>query len=392
VSRAAICALLILLVPRSGSAHPINTALSVISADAIRIGHGLVTRDPQGRWRFVCPVTWGGPIAPLSLALDGDTMVVIGEEGAFEMTREGIVMPRFVPGVAARTAREVERAGDRVLALASGAKGSVIASFGPGSSRALVEDERRLHSIEASPSGFAVTSSDAEGIRIEEYGLDGAPAGASLVRYAGIATATVGIERAGDELFAVIAQPAEYVLARIEGDRLRLIASSAAPILGPVKAGEEVWFIEEGALLRVNGGEVQVVDQTQLYGCLEEDAGTIRACIDAQIFELLPDGRRELLFELAEVKGPRLSHLSPEDRVTCEFEWTIFAGEVGLDPTIPPDEEPPPPHPECGCSTTEVSRSLRSWWCLLLLACLRAWRQRSRRLVRLGPRCESPSP
>jgi hypothetical protein len=380
-SRAAIGVALVVL-PQLASAHPINTALSVVSEDAIRIGHGLVTLDEMGRWRFVCPAAWGGPETPLSLGLGPDTMVVIAGDGAFEMTLDGIAALLEERIVASRT-RELERAGGVVLALASDVRGSIVAAFEAGSARVILEETRRLHSIEGTEDGFVATSSAAEGVRLTTYGLDGSEVGSSIVPYGEIATATAGIERAGGELYALLAHPGEYRLARIDGDRLRLIATSELPILGPVRAGEEVWFIEDGALLRATGTDVEVIDQTQLYSCLEEGDGFIYACIDTRIYALRPNADPELLFDLLDVKGPRLSHFDPDDRVSCEFEWAIFASEAGLDPTIPDDGEEEPA-PSCGCTATP--RGGAGSVLLLFLVCLRAWRQRARRMVRLPSR------
>jgi hypothetical protein len=363
---------------RFAAAHTTPAVLGVISdaggeLGAVRLAHGLAARDEQGRFRFICPHTWGGPDTPLALALGGTAapIVVIGAQRAFELGARGEATPA-TSAIDTATAKKLVRGGGFVFALAGDRDSSLVLRFEPGRATPVIEDRSTIHSIAATRARLYTVAPAAEGAALGEHALDGAELGDTIARGPDLRDATLRLGSAGDRLYLTAARAGETRLFRVDDGALAELATSTTAVLGPVRAGGEDVVLEGGALRRAGGA---VIDAARAYTCLDEGEAGAYACARTVLYALEPGGAAgAAVFDVAEVKGPRLAGLDEDARLACELEWRDFALEAGLDPAIPA-EEPASSAPGEGCGCTAGGRPS-----VIGLALLFLWqRRRSRR-------------
>jgi hypothetical protein len=371
----------LLFAAREAEAHLALGVYGALTADggaltSVRIGHGLATVDELGRWRFVCPTVWEGPDSPPALGVPGEgSVVVIGASRPFEISLDAIAESRPAAGVTALTTKKMIHAGPSVLTLASTRDTSVVYAFERGRTRPLLGD-RYIDSIAGGADRIYVATATSTGMAIEEIGLDGALLAKRTVSLDSAASAVLSLERTNERLFAGVLKTGDFRLFEIEGERASLIATATVALFGPVVVGSELFVLDRGGLARIGASGVEQVDRARRYNCLEELDGRTYACADRELYVLAAGGvLQEKKFSVADVLGPRLSHLGEDAQVACEFEWTIFAGEAQLDPAIP--EEPgtpdggidPDDSARCDCSSTKA-RPEASTALIVLLICM----------------------
>lgn len=367
---------------KNAEAHLAPAVLGVAGEEngapnALRLAHGLATLDDQGRWRFVCPHTWAGPDTPLALSMKEGRIAVIAASNAWELAPSGTAEVRVAPGLTTANARQLARGGDSVFALGSVLGSAIVVRFDVGSSVPVLSTPYSLDSIIASDERFEVAHATPIGFSIERYMLDGTPISAAIdVASADAIGATITLERAHRTLYAVYAKPASWALARIDENAgtATMIATSTAPIIGPVEgANEKSFVVINSRLARIDENALAIADDSQSYTC----AGRGYVCRRTLLYALNDTGREEQpIFDLSTVRGPRLAHFNEDSRIACSIEWGDFVREAGLDPTIPDEDILPKPEPEdggCGCKT---ARGGSVWSALLLIAMIFGGRRR----------------
>jgi MYXO-CTERM domain-containing protein len=365
----AVVVLLALVSPRGASAHLAPSVLGVVAEEngeptAVRLAHGLAELDAQGRWRFVCPHTWEGPDAPLALAYTERRIIVIAATNAWELDESGGANVRPTPGVTALNIRKLARGGDAVFALASASQSSIVVRFDDAAARPVLMASRTIDSIVANAQSFEIAYATNTGVMIESYAHDGTAGATSEAISTDAIGSTIALERSGDTLYAVFAKADTWTLARIDGALATTIATSTTPIVGPVRAGDRDYVIANGKLEHVEANGLVLDDESRGYTCA--DSGPINAyvCARTELYRLGAGGALELVFDMASVKGPRLAHFDEGSQIACTIEWTDFAREAGLDPTIPDDENVPKPQPKTGCDCRTAGEGGSSGWLL----------------------------
>lgn len=377
---ALVAAALATVSPKNAEAHLAPAVLGVVGEEggapnALRLAHGLATLDEQGRWRYVCPQTWAGPDAPLALAMKERRIAVIAASNAWELDPSGAAEVRVAPGLTTANARQLARGGDSVFALGSVPGAAIVVRFDAGSSQPVLSTPYGLDSIIAGDDRFEVARATPGGFTVERYDFDGEALPALTVASAEASGATITLERAHDALYAVYAKPSSWALARIDegAGTAAMIATSTAPIIGPVEGTNEQSFVVINArLARIDGAALAIADDSQTYTCASHGY----VCRRTLLYKLGDAGREaEPIFDLSTVRGPRLAHFDEDAGFVCKIEWGDFVREAGLDPTIPDADIPPKPEPEDGCGCRAAERG-SVWTGLLLIGMIFAGRRR----------------
>lgn len=372
-------------------AHQAPAVLGVVAeqdgtATALRVAHGLVAKDAEERWRFICPRTWEGPDAPLAQANDQATIFAFGSTGVFQIDPLAVPAPLTTAGLNATSVQKLQRGRGSVFALAGNLQSSVVVKLDPGRALPVLEASRRIHSIAVDGDELWTATPTTGAVQLYQYKLDGEAKAMDRFPYAQIEGATISIEASGGRIYAIFAHLSGWTLARAEIDAtFTEIATSTTPFFGPVHTLEADVVVKGGALYRIAGDALELVDASRTYTCAEGGEANAWLCARTELFQLETDGSvGPRVFDMKEVRGPRLGHFDEGAAIACRIEWEDFAREAGLDPAIPSssadggigkDEE------ESGCSCSTESRVPRSWLAMWMASGMifASRRRRSRR-------------
>jgi hypothetical protein len=339
------------------------------------VAHGLVAKDAQNRWRFICPRTWEGPDSPPALADETGTIFAAGNAGIFEIDLLGVPTQLPAAGINATSVRKMVLGRGAVFVLAGDFQNSVVAHFDTERMLPVLQASERIHSIAVDDNELYTATPTTGGVRVYQYELDGQAKRMDSVRYARSEGATISLEVSGGEVYSVFAHLSDWTLAkRTSNDNFTEIATSTNAIFGPVRTLDADVVVSGGKLYRIDGDRLVELDFSRTYTCVAGGTANAWACARTELYVLKPDGSPgERVFAMSEVQGPRLDHFGESEAFACRIEWEDFAREALLDPSIPgggkeggtgTDREE---ESGCSCTAGHVTNRPHSWLSLLVL-------------------------
>ncbi|MFO0723888.1 MAG: hypothetical protein U1E65_08910 [Myxococcota bacterium] len=357
-----IFALSLLFMASPAHAHTLPAALGIAGIDAagpwaVRIAHGMAVQDTGDRWRFVCPIRWGGPDTALAKAATRDALWVVGAEGPRWLDRLGIAHGVDAPGLSSTTVRRLIAGPDAVYALAVIDGQTSIWRLADGAARVIAAPRGIAQSIATDGVRIWTARTDPAGIAIESFSADGT-AGAEWIARAdlsGLSGASLSLEALGGALWAKLDGRDVRAIYRVDAEAAEERIRTTNALLGPALLEDHPVAAVASELTSLEGRPVRALSPLT---CLEPEAfGCARTAIIALADQPAQD---QEAFSMSAVLAPALDGLSTGDALACKLEWLDFATEAGLDPAL---DVPPLPAPiemsenssAKGCSATGFS-------------------------------------
>lgn len=344
-----------------------------VSPSLIRLSVGAAERVGED-WHWVCPATWGGPLAP-NMASLGDAALVAGTEslgvyragGGFERTSAGLRPDEFVRDSAADV--------DGVyLVVWNAGEGSRVLRWG-ASNEVLRDDAVRWASVARLPNGDAFVARVGDDALIVQSLGD---AEAAERRFAlDTAEATVDLRVVGERLFAVLDGANSRVLELVEDDA-SLVFESRQLIYGPAPIADDLAVASNGELRTADalGLDIGPAEAWSCMGIADDESTYV--CSRLALYAVADGVADEATFEMRELLPPRYDALPPGLVARCTAEWLDYAehaelieGEGSGAPVEPVDDvSVTDDAARGGCVTADGTRGTRAGWAWVGLALL----------------------
>ncbi|MBT9560917.1 MAG: hypothetical protein IV100_33135 [Myxococcales bacterium] len=385
----------------------------------VRTTRGLAYSVSDG-YRFVCPITWGGPDTPL-MGVSGDAVWVAGLRGLSQVSSAGEVTLSSVPTAFSQPrGRAIASDGEQVVGLTpDGAivvvapgdptevarltpPGDAVVIEGPGRFLVAVEDQGilTLHRVAKDAAGTAWATSP---LLTAPY--KGSPT-LALLPASGDAPAELWLRGATSDGFRLdrldLSATREGQAAALQ-TTLTPALTSGDPIFGPVRSEGQRYVVLNGQMNRLEDTGATPLVETPRLSCLFEEPGVgLLVCVISELHRYDPTGGLgDVRVSVTELRPPSIAGMDDSDRVHCQTAWTDVAidsglphslmhpaewqtpssaDDVGADVGLGTDVAAPEPAASTGCGVSAPRP--RCGWVAGVLGCLLLFSLRVRRAHR----------
>ncbi len=388
----------------------------------VRTSRGLAYPVEDG-YRFICPITWGGPDTPL-MGASGDDVWVAGLRGLSQVSDAGDVTLSPVPTAFSQPrGRAIAWDGEQVVGLTP--DGAVMA-IAPGEPTEIARLDPPGDSIVIEGPGRVLVAVEDQGVltvhRVakDDSGSTWTVSPLLTALFKGSPT-LVWLPASGElpaELWLRGATPDGFRLDRLDlsvngagrteplETTLNPVLTSGDPIFGPVRWQGQRYVIVNGQMNRLGDTGASPMAETPRLSCLFEEPGVgLLVCVISELHRYDPaTGLGDVRVSVTELRPPSIEGMDDSDRVHCQTAWTDVAIDSGLPHSLMHPAEWQAPTAEgvdfdvavgadvapaaqgastsgCGVRAPGTPHLLLEWQAGLLLFGLRWWRIKRRERV-----------
>jgi hypothetical protein len=296
---------------------------------AVRITRGMVIKTDEDVWRFLCPISWGGPDTPPAYRDANNILWVAGAEDIYQVFQSGESLPI---GFQLGTVRQMISLQGEVIVLVSREEGSALYLLHNEGYLSVFEDTVVWESMTTDGEYIYLVSDLEDGLHLLTLTREGAFH--DEIVYGEVEMGGVPVlVSTGDALYLRLLLTETDVLSRLDGETITFIYESTPGLHGPVEIGGRLLLVSDDALYEVADSDLLLIDDSIRYLCLNSYEGQPYICEEEAVWLLDEQGQRYLepSFLMSDIKEPQYLGLELLDTYQCEGEWLDLAIDTGLD-------------------------------------------------------------